>query len=272
MSIKEAFEKLIGALGNLLGQVKLPEHFHLHFSFLSNNKVEYNKTENKLIIDYSKLNTKQKLVTTEVIKELLEGDYVVFEEGANKIVEDIQKKDAEFRKIGFFKDKLSPSDYAALEASVYIQSVFEEGKDISKFKLQLIERFGSRGNTICNLYGTGYFHNLIRPLYDQLAVESDFVNIEDFRKIFDKLIEEFPFAIFVNRAMGVNDITTEIENKIHKNKKYGIRTLNIHGINTTNVKNIRDTIGQLEEEGKIRIKSVVEKHKVILVSIEITPP
>jgi len=268
MSIKEAFKRLIGVLGNLLGNIKLPEHFHIHFSFLSNNKIEYKKTENKLILDYSKLNSKQKLVITQVVKELLQGDYIIFEEEANKIVKDIQKKDSKFEKIGFFKDKLLLSDYNALETSVYIQSVFEEGKDITKFKRQLIEKFGSRGNTICKLYGAGYFHNLIQPLYAQLSMEKSFV-IDDFRKIFDRLIEEFPFAIFVNRTMNANDIIAEIENKIHKNKKYGIQSLNLHGINTVNVKNIRVAIEQLENKGKIKIKSVDEKDKMILVSIEI---
>ncbi|MCX6704774.1 MAG: hypothetical protein NT162_00335, partial [Candidatus Woesebacteria bacterium] len=65
----------------------------------------------------------------------------------------------------------------------------------------------------------------------------------------------FPFAIFVNRSMSINELKSTIETKIKINKKYGIKSLNIHAIGTDNIQKIKtalvDLKGLLSEEPEI---------------------
>ncbi|MFH1751649.1 MAG: hypothetical protein ABH821_01795 [archaeon] len=220
-------------------------------------------------MNFKKFNSKELSEIRNLLRKLLENNYLIIEETAKNTLEDIYNKKSRFIKIAFFRELLLPEDFNALEASVYIQSLFEEGKEIRNFKKDLIIKYGERGNTICKIYSAGYFESLIMPLCIQMKSEETF-SLERFRLVFDKLLREFPLAVFVNQHMNTKDILEKVEIKIAKNRKYGIHQLNIHGIGKTNCNNISKALEIIIKDKSLKIKERLEKENIILVIIELS--
>jgi len=116
------------------------------------------------------------------------------------------------------------------------------------------------------LFSAGYFESLIKPIYKELEKEDDF-HISQFLEIFDKIVKESPFAIFVNRYMDKDELLSKIRSQITKNRKYGIKFLNVHGIGAKNVKTIREALYELESDEGIEVKNVQERANIIFVNI-----
>ena len=105
-------------------------------------------------------------------------------------------------------------------------------------------------------------------MYDDLSKKDR--GIGEFKLTFDKLIRDFPLAIFINHLMTIENVKMLIKNKITNNIKYGIKKLHIHGINETNCRNIREAIRLLQEEAEISFTATEfeEKNNIILVTLK----
>lgn len=260
------FKKFLTLLG--VEEIKLADKINI--KILSGNN-KYEITKNVINLDYSKLSKEEKREFLESMKKLRESDdYLVMENKSFEVVGELSKIDDGFNQIKKLKQILTVEDYSALEDSVYIDYLSKKDRreEIGRYKQQIIRQFGQRGNTICNLYTAGYFHGIFLPLYDDLSKKDG--GLEEFKLTFDKLIRDFPLAIFINHLMTTNDVKTLIKNKVTNNIKYGIKKLHIHGINETNCKNIREAIKILQEEAEITftITESEEKNSIILVTLE----
>jgi len=249
----------------------LSDNIVINFNILSGDK-KYDIIENKyIILDPNKFSKEEIKELLEAIKSMRESDddYLVMEKDTFATVQEISKIN-EFKQIEKLKPVLTVEDYQALEDSIYIDylSKADRRKEIGKYKQQIIRRFGQGGNIICNLYTAGYFHSIFIPLYEDLSKKDG--GIDEFKSTFDKLIRDFPLAIFINHLMATDEVKTLIKNRILHNLKYGIKKLYVHGINKTNCKNIQDAIKLLDEEHEIsfKITALEEKGDIILVTLE----
>ena len=197
-------------------------------------------------------------------------DYLVMENTSYEVTQDIYKLDDGFAKVKKLKQVLTIEDYSALEDSVYIDYLSKNDRrnEIGKYKQQIIRKFGERGNIICNLYTAGYFHGIFLPLYNDLSKSEN--GVEEFKLTFDKLIRDFPLAIFISHLMNTEEVKTLIRDRISNNLKYGIKKLHIHGINKTNCNSIKDAIKLLKDEGEIKftMPNIEEKNDIILITLE----
>jgi len=266
LALGSFFRELFTRLG-----LKLPDNIEININILSGNR-KFEISGNKCILDPTKFSKEESEELLEDIKNMKESDedYLVMENKSFDTAQEISKIDGGFEQIKKLKSVLTVEDYLALEDSVYIDYLSNVGRrdEIGKYKQQIIRRFGQRGNTICNLYTAGYFHSIFLPLYDDLSKKDG--GIEEFKHTFDKLIRDFPLAIFINHLMTTDEVKTLIKNKVLNNIKYGIKRLHIHGINETNCKNIREAIKLLQEEREISFTPTVieEKDNIILVTLE----
>lgn len=263
------FKKFLTLLG--IDELKLADKININIKILSDNK-KYEVKDGGLIFDYSKLSKEEKKEFLEAMTRMRESneDYLVMENKYFNAAEEISKIDGGFEQIKKLKQVLSPEDYSALEDSIYINYLSKSDRrdEIGKYKQQIIRQFGQRGNTICNLYTAGYFHGIFLPLYDDISKKDE--GAEEFKLTFDKLIRDFPLAIFINHLMTAEDVKMLIKNKITNNLKYGIKKLHIHGINETNCRNIHEAIRLLQEEAEISFTTteLEEKNNIILVTLE----
>jgi len=237
----------------------------------TSDKVKYNEKEKQLSINLHKLNSKER---EEIRKSLnfavKKEDKILLENDSEYLIEDIKLKDKDIKNrkiLKFFKGKIPPDDYKALRASLYLRSRFREGgENISGLKLDIMEKYGERGKNITNLCTAGYFENWLIPLYKEMKKEDDFTN-EKFLEIYNIVIRESAFAVFVNRSMSSEQTKDAIMQKMETNSKYGIKFLNIHGIGNHNVNKIKETISEIEKEKKLE-KSIEEKQNIIIVRIK----
>lgn len=123
----------------------------------------------------------------------------------------------------FFEDKISQSDMNLLRTGLYEAYLIENNEwDMAQqVKRNAVNRFGPRGKNIINLASGGYFGTHIRPLYEALYGQSDF-EMSVFRKEYEQIVNELPFAIFVHSGSSKEDILSQLEDKADRNVKYGV--------------------------------------------------
>lgn len=214
------------------------------FNLLSNIKVEIiinNNDKQEITLPPKKL---RKIVKDAVLKE----GYILLEKGAQKRIQDFSSVSTTtiFQStLDFFRGKIPTNDLEILRASLYVKSVYERGESVSELKWQIMQKYGVRGKNIVNLCTAGYFDSVIKPLYTGMSKRSNFTP-ELFISTYNKIIDHYTFAVFVSNRMGKEELKQEIVTKTKDNKKYGVKSINIHGLGEDNVKKIVDVLSDAD--------------------------
>lgn len=238
-------------LDKLTDLVKAALHIHINTNNTS-NKIEIHqsgKIVNVVIggtANKRELSQLQKVISGVVSKK----EALLLEEGAKKTLDDfsvIDKQKEGRELIESFRGKVPASDLQALRAGLYICELFKRGESVRNLKLSVIQKYGRRGANIVNLYTAGYFKSHIRPLYEEMFTQPNF-SPEDFTRIYDEIVTQYPFAVFVSQRMSEKEFEVEVRNKMKMNKKYGINQMNIHGIGEDNVSKIQRLLEKLRDD------------------------
>ena len=225
---------------------KLKKGFNLTINVNSNNKVD-NRTIN---IDLNTLNEKKKRELAALLKGAVGEGNLLLEEDTESRFEDIKfvSGQQEYKDVvEYFTYKLSKLDLQILRMAVYLKSVSDRGESVDQLKLEIRKKYGERGNNIANLYSAGYFFTLIKPLYEGMAKDVNFSK-DKFLERYNVIVMHYPFAVFVSKQMSLEDVEKEIVGKMERNKKYGIKTMNIHGIGKANVDKISEVLIQIKSD------------------------
>ena len=203
-------------------------------------------TVNLNIIDAT---TKEKEIIGGFLRETLKEDSLIIENKAKVLLDDFSKIDKSNQSrsiVDYFRGKILPSDLDILRASIYIKEVFDRGESVRDLKFDLVSKYGQRGNNISNLYSTGYFDSLIKPIYEEMYKLPEFSGFK-FLERFEVIVTQYTFAVFVSATRDKKNIKKEILDKIKLNKKYGIHKLNIHGIGEYNVQRIKEILLEIND-------------------------
>lgn len=233
-------------------------------------KVDNRKTDNRSI-DFGGLNSEQQEKLLKTLPKFFSDGHEIIEAEYEKRSKDYPKKlgiGNNRKLIDYFAGKIPGADLYALKASVYIKEAFDAGGDVQPLKREVRYRYGRRGINISNLYTAGYFETWIRPMYENMSNKGDF-DRSNFLSAFDIVVEQFPFAIFVSKEMSVAEIKKQIKEKISESQKYGIETLNIHGIGTENTLNITRAIETLKREMALKL-DIDSKGALYVVKIDLS--
>ncbi len=232
-------------------KIDLSKFKEIHiFSDNTGPKYEYHNHK-KITINVSEkvLGKKESSQLKQLLKSA-EAGTLLLEENSKKLLDDFSAVDQEKENrelLKYLKDKIPVGDLQVLRAALYIKNVFERGEKVGELKLQIMQRYGSRGKNISNLCTAGYFTSLIKPLYEEMSKYPDFA-LGKFQEAYDVIVTEQPFAVFVSQQMSERELRTEVERKMVINKKYGIRYLNIHGIGEDNVSKILRLLRSMEDK------------------------
>ena len=226
--------------------------------------------ENKKGINLSALDSKTDKAIGEIIYGAGKGTFIVNDEQAtliNEVNESIKKKSNDDI-IQFFSGKIPADDLVILISSLYIRDKFEQDKsdEVCILRKQLAESYGKKAFVISNLCTASYFEDFLIPLYNEMAKQKDFT-IEQFKKSYKKLIDDFPVAIFINTHMTKKGVEEKIRGKIKENKMFSIPYLNIHGIGQENIKNIQQVIIKLKEGVDCTSKKIEQDESIIKVHL-----
>lgn len=230
-------------------EIKIPKLKEIHFlSDNTSSKIEYH--DHRTVINIGAINPKECVELQQLLIDAVKKkDTLLLEEKAKKVLDDFRvvDKQGEHRDLlEYFRGKIPVSDLEILRAALYIKTVYERKEKIWELKLQVTEKHGIRGRNIVNLCTAGYFTSLIKPLYETMSTQPDFI-LQKFLIRYDVIVTQYPFAIFVSSRMSESELKMNVEKKIEINKKYGMmRYLNIHGIGEENVLKIQKLLRELE--------------------------
>src|SRR3989338_8682572 len=202
-----------------------------------NKEYIYDRAEGRLDIFLDKLSPEKKEKIKEIVKENVQEGNPFLERNTLKLLYRLnyfKNKKEHDSILSFFKNIISPTDYEALEASLFLRYIFNQGGEVSRLKRDIRERFGERGKNIANLCTAGYFEGFLMPLHNSSK--------ERFSELYELTVSKSPFAVFVHASMKESEIMSELSLKLNTSKKYGLEFVHIRGISERNVKKVKEII------------------------------
>lgn len=230
----------------------------------SENKQPDKKTNTDKIvqINLEKIDNKQREKLKLLLQEYLENGNKLLQTDTANLLEKLynyNKENDDKQILQFFNGIIPPQDLEALEASLYLRSVFRKHEDVQSLKSDIRLSFGIRGNNIANLCTAGYFEEFLIPLYN--------ASKEKFKELYELIVGKSVLAVFVHQGTNTKVIQEEIEEKINASKKYGLKFLHIHGIGKNNVKKIKEYLSEKKEFFEFFEKKEFEKDNIIIIEL-----
>lgn len=243
-------------------------------SIIKINSDNDNRTINLTINVTNTADIKTIETTRKALKELI-GDSPKFQFSNEKTIESRKLIDGYLGDNSddplriFIRTNIPLQDQSIWYSALILRDEFNKGHNevVSKLKQQLISSRMDRGRNIANLCSAGYLETLIMPLYEA-AKEKDDINV--FNRIYETIVVEYPFAVFVSSNRPYQEIKDEVTNKVKHVKSYGWKKVSIHGIGEENVKTIQKIAVEIQDEcPEIINTDIVSQGKIITVSITI---
>lgn len=238
-----------------------------------NDNRQVNITINVANVNSAKKLKEIKNVVKEAIKE--SGQFKLNNEKITEtenIVNNFLQSDRSNDSREFIKKYIPEKDKSIWFSALILREEFNKGNTeiVNRIKNQMILEKMDRGRNIANLCSAGYLETLIIPLYQTTNEKND---LKIFYKIYETIVNEYPFAVFVSSTKSYQDIKDEIINKIKHVKSYGWKKVSVHGIGEENVKTIEKLLIEIKEEcneiDNLDVNSHDSKGKIITVSIAI---
>jgi len=246
------FEQLKDLI-NVHFHIQIFTQTHIHIGSDNVQPVIYNPDTNNLTLNPAKLSPELKERFKPIIQEYVNsGSGLLVEKRSKDLIEDISSEESSNKPfLAFFKDKIPREDFAALRAAMYLKKCFRDGSSKEKIlamKHGIVQRYGTRGNKISNLYSSGVFEHMIKPMYEEMSKYPGF-NEGDFLRYYDQIIEQEAFTVFASSNMTVDILKDLILQKIKTNKRYGAKYVTVRGIGRNNIEIIKGVFSELEMEG-----------------------
>lgn len=182
-----------------------------------------------------------------------------------------EDKDLEIKK--FIQKNLPLRDRSIWYSALILREQFSKGNkdEVNRLKTEMSISNPERGGNIANLCSAGYLESHIIPLHKYLVVEK--CNESLFFKIYETIVAEFPFTVFVSSERTPKDIKSEVETKIELVRKYGWERVSVHGIGEANVKKIMEIAMELQKDNKnlktVDISSFESQGKIVTVAFNL---
>lgn len=218
-----------------------------------------------LQIDISRLTKEQMRDFRSIVDSyIVEGNYLLEEESAdllNKLYSFNKKSDYQ-KHLSFFKGLISTDDFKALESSYFMRTEHESNADsviIGNHKKEIRNRFGQRGGHIANLCTTGYFEELLIPIYNY---EPD-----SFQSWYKLVVDQGALTLFIHSGMKNEEIISTLRNKTELAKRYGLSHFYVHSKGARNIRTIKKCLAEFEKTYKAipKIERQIEALNIIVI-------
>lgn len=225
------------------------------------------KDEGKLCIDISKAEAEErKLIKTKVIDVEFNNTGSFLNDKSNEKTKQIHRNlpiGADEELLNFYKDKLNPDIYKALEISLTVRNSFKKDEDISELKHDIARKYPTFGNNVCNLTTQGYFNGHFKELYQSMLEDEDF-DITTYQKKVEKIIKALPYTVFITRYKSYDDMSGEVIFKLEKLRKYGTGRLLLHGIGKENVTTTLSILDEYKTDSSIQSEIDINNKRTII--------
>ncbi len=220
-----------------------------------------------LNIDMSKATSEEKKLIKEQVLDVSfkERGFLLTDKSSEKttqIKENLPKGDDK-KLLQFYRDKLSPEMYDALDASLVIRNSSNKGENILELKLDVINKYPTFGNNLSNLTSQGYFDNHFRQLYYAMLGEENF-DIRVYQKKVEGIIKSLPYTVFITKRKTLDELSGEVKFKLEKLRQYGMNKLFLHGLGRENVDTGLKIINEYKDDKTIDIEKDINPSRTII--------
>lgn len=249
MAILAGFKTLLRKL--LKGLIpKLPKNF-IRLKIIFNSTINHH-TDNseKIVVINAGILKGQKLKQLKKLEKLSFYDNdLILEDTYSKEVDRVisnEKTEENQELINTLKKIIPAQDLRAFRSSLFVRTKFLNHEDTAEQKEDIRNKWGDRGNNICNLCTAGYFEKFIIPMYNKLEEAHGKKGVDDFNAIYNLIVTKTPFMLFLQKNDTRVKIKSKILYKLDTSKKYGLKTIYIHALG----KRILTEVGSVLEEIK----------------------
>lgn len=173
----------------------------------------------------------------------------------------------------FFRPKISDRYVKILEASLYLRETLEGDQYVPRdrveaMKRDVAEKYGTESYYVINLCSAGYFDEgrYFRELYHQMA-SSDEWKEGDYKDVFEEIIENEPFTVFVSTDQNPYHVKSKVRTKLAKYQRYSvdISFVDVRGIGQRNHEIARGAVERLENElGEFEYDESVRDNEIVI--------
>ncbi len=240
------------------------------FSKNVNNILELRDGQ-RLSLDVSKATDEEKrLIKREIIDAIIQSKDEVFllnkSEEKTKQLKSNLPTNADEGLLKFYKGKLNPEMFRAIELSIVVRNSWRKGENISELKKDIAWKYPSFGNNICNLVTRNYFEGYFRELYDNMIEQEDF-SIVLYQQEVERIVKSLPYMVFINRHKSYDEFSEEVRFKIDRLKKYGTEKLKIHALGKDNVDKALKIIEEYKQDNTIDVEKRTNQSETIITAI-----
>jgi hypothetical protein len=228
------------------------------------------KDGQRLSLDLSKATPQEKeYIKTNVIDSVIQEDNETFltKESTSKAIqikENLPEDDDVV--LRFYRGKVSPELFRALEAALVVKNAYEKGGDISELKRDINSRYPDFGNNLCNLVTRGYFNDYFPKLYFEMLGQEHF-SIIDYQEEVERIVRSLPYMVFVSRTTSLQELQFEVKMKLDRLRKYGTEKLKLHGLGRDNVSKTLAVLRDYNSESSLNIQNFANPSGTIITSV-----
>ncbi len=238
------------------------------FSKNTTNNVLEIKDGQKLSIDVNRATPEEQKLIKETIIDVIvhqNRDVFLYEKSSEKVkqIKNNLPEGANKELLSFYKDKLTPDMFKALEASVVVRNAFKKEENIAELKRDISLKYPEIGNNLCNLVSQGYFDQHFKDLYNSMFEEDDF-DISIYQRKVGKIVKSLPYTVFITRFKTYDEMSEEVNFKLEKLKKYGAGKLLVHGIGKENTNTALTILEEYKNDKSITIEKELNSNKTII--------
>lgn len=174
-----------------------------------------------------------------------------------KAIERASEDDQIQSTLAYYDGKLGDRYFGMLKAALFLRRIWQGDKyelnrnEMRKRKRDIAERFGDEAHVVCNLATAGYFDEggYIRTLFEDLELNTD-VDELDYIELFEEVVNNQPFTVFVGAHEDVHLINQRIKKRIRQKQQYGVEYdfIDIRGIGDLNREKIQQVVEELYDE------------------------
>lgn len=242
----------------------------LNFAFNIDKSIHIHADGATVTINPDLLNGKQQRELKNILREtgLYEAG-AILNERELPAVESVRAALPEMKAdITQFQSLVPAQDIPLLHACLYLRQCYRHGTPVEDHKAQITRSYGPRGRNFANLCSAGYLEDWFLPLHTELQTrypEDPLTARAKFLSIYDVVLNELPWTIFVCARTSKAKTSAAVIDKIQKNLQNGVRFLNLHGLGETNVKRVLAMMPEIQKvTGAVQAKMEQEPTRIFV--------
>jgi hypothetical protein len=217
------------------------------------------RTEATDVIDVGELDERQYERAQDVLVEEWESVEELFRESTDRDKQALESgvdDEGIQETLSYFRSILPEHYTDTLEAALHMRKQEAMMDDVPEGwardrRRDIAEKHDGETYQLINLCSAGYFDEgrYLRQLYEEMREEEDYKE-GDYAEVFEQIIVQRPFTIFISSSQQASDVKREIYSTVQNRKRHDVNVefIDVRGMGKENRQKIQDAVERIAEE------------------------